>query len=1442
MHRHKVPSTGGGRNSVHMVQQDRSKIPASGTPCATRHPISTGYQRQHPSGTPNPDRPVPHRRRNSQPTRSTASVTSSPSIQQTLTRSAGENMTVAANQRVTEWLRSAGSLPEEVEDDALPHQRPSDGPAVNSATPQPRWHATRGVTTAMFQAHLPPVTRHHFPAQPAPPTTAAVPLMRPPTVMTTAAYDRRVVSMVPTPPPPPMHGHESAFTNLLYDMSCNVVPQQLPTGMAALALTPRPAPRTNVHAVAGTMPRLSGPFAKPPPSQQQQQPVKNGNAANGASSPDTEITTNSSASMSSYSGDSDAGSNEADAASSARDAPTYSKEDIFEQHPFRPNTVLPVDEYTFTVPRQQAVFQSHQQLSDGPSGWALSQPQPASAMLVDDLDQAPPTPPPRLASAMNTMHFSRGQQSAPADGMAWQNCEVSATSGFLPRCHPLRQPKKLSSCASPTLNSVVSADGEFSLRPKSLFTPLIQAVLTRVNARTCYLFELALTHLAVVDVLPAMRILFQCGICGFRQLPSHLVGVGRKRRRGGWGGRQGGEGSVRERTQFLKQVLRRVSAAEVPSGRFDRSNDFAGIFHDPNPSTFHDTSEDPAVIHTSTRSLISASSSTHEAAGTGNAPTSSLHPRRSASGGFIGPADAEVPPSTTATKSTLEQAAPCTITSGTTHFALISGPYSWPKDLLRQGQDRSTLMSWTKAAFSKRILAATDKSLLRHLPENFKCTLVARQLDPRILVPRPWNLSDLELQNPLILSALDIFLVDGWLGSEERSSRVDVSLESTGIAITTSTSTAKPAAVTITANIATTITVNTTTTTAATIAIASTTNIATNIATSTTATTTNLFTITIATNIATNTDITTTTTAVNTTTNFATNTGPSNSSFTVIQSFMGDRAAKLSKPDLASIIIQRAITTPGVRDELYAQLCKQTTGNYNADSLMRGWELLCICLYFFPPNKVFRDPLHAYLTARCEALSIGLAPSGLHTSSTASSSVAESTAAIRPGPSLAAAAALAAGSDPAALVSAPITPSFGVPLTNGDAGGDANSVEPSDAPSSEFPYGPWVKLSALHFTRAAPRWFMRSVAVGPSRLPMPLSKEELLHVKDFLLKPGIFGSSLEEMLKIQSCRFPSLRLPWIQVFLTEELLRLKGAKAEGIFRVSADQDILTAVRFQLEKLFEVFRVVEVTSRDAAPTYAIVRPPPRGWSQSQLVFAPEGNDVPSANPTLPRSPLLECPALTGAFELPLKPTPISPRPAEYMLLTPRAVWPGDLGSFGESSNADENSAFLDPHLSAALLKLWLREMATPLVPPGLTAEVFSAAVEADAFEKAAVRDGNQVSHQAPIDKCCATVRRLPRTNRRVLLYLIKLCQYLARPENASASLMDSRNLATVIAPNLFRSTTNNPSEMLNSVQSQTAFVRLLICHLNVDAEADLLNSEEEAASATATAFSTSSSSR
>lgn len=206
---------------------------------------------------------------------------------------------------------------------------------------------------------------------------------------------------------------------------------------------------------------------------------------------------------------------------------------------------------------------------------------------------------------------------------------------------------------------------------------------------------------------------------------------------------------------------------------------------------------------------------------------------------------------------------------------------------------------------------------------------------------------------------------------------------------------------------------------------------------------------------------------------------------------------------------------------------------------MRGWELICICLYFFPPNKVFRDPLQSYLTTRSEALSIALNVSP--PSSTNGSSSASKAAPFRPGPSLAAAAALAAGSDPAGLISTPVTPAFGVPLATDsvletgtpeansyvvNAANSADIVISSGVPASEFPYGPWVKLSALHFTRAAPRWFMRSVAIGAARNPsLPPSKEELLHVKvrlslRYLTQIGCFLQSLRAFpLAIQSMRW-----------------------------------------------------------------------------------------------------------------------------------------------------------------------------------------------------------------------------------------------------------------------------------------------------------------------------------
>ncbi len=191
MHRHKM-SPAVGRNSVHMTpQSEHRKMSApGGTPSSGRHHMSTSsrqhhQQQQYPvsaTGTPHlsGDMSSAHRRRNSQPTRSSQGVSSSLG---SMTRQGSGSSALAANQRVTEWLRSAGSVPEEVEDDVSPHRRSTDGQVFASpmmphgpttavatsatpTTPHMRWNTTRAMF-AQSQPPPPPMTHHFFPRGPA---------------------------------------------------------------------------------------------------------------------------------------------------------------------------------------------------------------------------------------------------------------------------------------------------------------------------------------------------------------------------------------------------------------------------------------------------------------------------------------------------------------------------------------------------------------------------------------------------------------------------------------------------------------------------------------------------------------------------------------------------------------------------------------------------------------------------------------------------------------------------------------------------------------------------------------------------------------------------------------------------------------------------------------------------------------------------------------------------------------------------------------------------------------------------------------------------------------------------------------------------------------------------------------------------------------------------
>lgn len=90
--------------------------------------------------------------------------------------------------------------------------------------------------------------------------------------------------------------------------------------------------------------------------------------------------------------------------------------------------------------------------------------------------------------------------------------------------------------------------------------------------------------------------------------------------------------------------------------------------------------------------------------------------------------------------------------------------------------------------------------------------------------------------------------------------------------------------------------------------------------------------------------------------------------FKLIQTYMGDRRSKVDPLSVALEVVVRGWSNQGLRDELYIQLCRQTTENFRYDSLERGWELLAICLAFFPPTPRFHNYLEGYIQRHMDPL------------------------------------------------------------------------------------------------------------------------------------------------------------------------------------------------------------------------------------------------------------------------------------------------------------------------------------------------------------------------------------------------------------------------------------------------------------------------------------------
>ncbi|XP_041638679.1 rho GTPase-activating protein 39 isoform X2 [Cheilinus undulatus] len=234
--------------------------------------------------------------------------------------------------------------------------------------------------------------------------------------------------------------------------------------------------------------------------------------------------------------------------------------------------------------------------------------------------------------------------------------------------------------------------------------------------------------------------------------------------------------------------------------------------------------------------------------------------------------------------------------------------------------------------------------------------------------------------------------------------------------------------------------------------------------------------------------------------------------FKLVQAYMGDRPSRLDRRHSALLIVTKCWDMQGLRDELYIQLVRQTTGNASPRSLAAGWELMAVSLAFFAPSPKFRCYLEGYIQR--------------HTEPTSDKKLTQF-----------------------------ILEQQELKLKKNSKSRKKRKQNTDE--EEGLPISTYAKFCHRKLQKVA-------ITGGKKGLRKP-TLEEIDHSRRAIVTPSLFGSSLEEVMERQSELFPDRKLPWVQVQLSQYVLALGGAQTEGIFRVPGDIDEVNALKLQVDQ-------------------------------------------------------------------------------------------------------------------------------------------------------------------------------------------------------------------------------------------------------------------------------------